>query len=202
MIGHSCVLRCRPEVLTMLRAPHSSRKKQSLLGKAVCAQAFRRLVGFGSGRFLRLKDCVKNNIELAPLDRRMLPRKKLKVSPERIQIIEFLTELYNTIAEPMPESTGGGQGGPKHIAFRKHRGRRPKIASKFAHAQKEAKAKAKMCKGDNKGQPSAIRMLPPGTFSDYLAQYWTKRRGSKASLKLFNNALWPHIICEFHLLRQ
>lgn len=162
------------------------RLKQSFLGKCVCQSAFRRLVGLGPTRFEKLR-CAASNGEAAPIDRRTLPRKLLcnnKVSIERRSAVtEFLSELYNTLSEPMPEANstlkrkadfafgkGDGQVLPHPMRFRRHRGRRPRMAAKN-HRGKER---------------PLLRLLPPGSFSDYLTMFHAKHpQFSNLSLKLF-----------------
>ena len=85
----------------------TSKKKQMLLGRAVCQQAFRKLIGIGAGRYARLKAAAVQNKD-APLDGRCLKKKnqcKNKISiRKRSLIVGFLDELYQTVSEPMPEA--------------------------------------------------------------------------------------------------
>lgn len=163
-----------------------ARFKHSFLGKAVCQSAFRRLVGLGPTRFEKLRHAELHD-EGAPIDRRTLPRKLIcnrKVSIERRSAVtEFLSELYNTLSEPMPEANstlkrkadfafgkGDGQVLPHPMRFRRHRGRRPRMAAKNHRG---------------KDRP-LLRLLPPGSFSDYLTMFRAKRpEFSNLSLKLF-----------------
>ena len=174
----------------------STRFKQSFLAKSVCQSAFRRLVGLGPARFDKLRKAALKG-EGAPLDRRTFPRKllcKRKDSIERRSAVtEFLSELYNTLSEPMPEANstlkrkadfafgkGDGQVLPHPMRFRRHRGRRPRMA-------------AKNHRGKDK---PLLRLLPPGSFSDYLTMFHTKQpQYSNLSLKLFCAESQSEFIC-------
>ena len=168
------------------------RHGQWVLGKPVCPTAFQRLLGIGSGRFFRLKHSVSKG-EPPAVDGRFVSqkharRKGKKHMARRALVHEFLEEIRHTLAEPMPETasykrpTGSAsasakaeaEAGPSDAAqlgFRRLRGRRPRLVSKEAR----------------KHDKSSMRLLPPGTFSDYLALFHEKHTsdGVKVSLKLF-----------------
>ena len=168
-----------------------ARCKQSLLGQPVCQSAFKRLLGLGAQRYARLRHAASVG-EAAPLDGRTLPRKlllKTKTSLERRRVVtEFLSELYNTLSEPMPEANRslkrksqfgfGKDDGPVTLhpmRFRRHRGRRPKMAGVLHRG----------------AEKPLMRLLPPGTFSDYLMMFRAKHPVySNLSLKLFCNEAW------------
>ena len=82
-----------------------------LLGKIVCAAAWRRLMAVGSGRFERLQRAARLD-EPPPMDGRFLSKKKLRGSKKRARIVEFLEELYHTAAEPMPTLAAPGEEPP------------------------------------------------------------------------------------------
>ena len=79
--------------------------------------------------------------------------------------------LNQTMAEPMPEAS---EPGPlRQIGFRRRRGKKPKVALKQAKLQK--------------GDATVLRMLPPGTFTDYLELLKARHKPSvPISLKLFS----------------
>ena len=179
-----------------------SRKGHILLGRFVCQHAFRKLLQIGSGRYTRLRKCALTG-QTAPLDGRTIKKKFLcnnKASAEkRALIVEYLTELHAQVSEPMPEANqslrklkddamsagaatlalqdSSADGtvavtARKSMLFRRHRGRRPRGAFKF-HRGKDQ---------------SAMRLLPPGSYSDYLMMLRARHPQQKFSLKLFTNA--------------
>lgn len=147
------------------------RRRQVLLGHAVCQHAFRLLLGFGASRMKRLLHCCRQNLP-APLDGRMLPKAKrhseVRKAQKRATVVAFLEELYVTLSEPMPEAQGPVHG-DRRMAFQRRRGRRPKMAARLYR---------------NQAAPE-MRLLPPGTFSDYYRMYQAKGVDGTASLKLF-----------------
>ena len=169
----------------MLQGGKLGRHRFSLLGKSICGHAWRHLLGIGSGRFLKLNRAARLQLPV-PVDGRFVARRYGgKAHQNRVLVAEFLAEVYNTIAEPLPERHGGEDDSanradknenddqrPKpRLRFRKHRGRRPKVV---------AQAGRKKDKTD-------LRMLPPGTYSDYLNLLKTRHPDRRISLKLFCN---------------
>lgn len=154
-----------------------SRKTQRLLGRPICQQGFRKILGLGTTRFWRLRRCAKAGTAV-PLDGRSLPKTNLHESKKkgnRELICEFLEELRQTMSEAMPEQTLGRPSGPKSMGFRRHTGRRPRLSGRQGHRMKA-----------DEGVRKTLRMLPPGSFSDYLTLFRSRYPDSKASLKLFN----------------
>ena len=151
----------------------------SLLGQPVCQQAFQRLLGLGSRRSRKLFNAHANN-EPAPADGRFLKQNKLfrkqkGSAGKREIVVEFLEEIYHTISEPMPESKGSKEEAdnplPPRLRFRKIKGRRPKLAA----IQKRMTNRPDM------------RLLPPGSFSDYLALLNARLPADgKVTLKMFS----------------
>lgn len=172
----------------MLQAGKVGQHRFSLLGKSICSHAWRRLLGIGSGRFWKLSRAARLQLPV-PVDGRFVTRRfgAKVLHQNRVLVAEFLQEIYNTIAEPLPERHGGeddsvnrGTGSKNEnndrrprprLCFRKHRGRRPKVV---------AQAGRKKDKTD-------LRMLPPGTYSDYLNLLKTRHPDRRVSLKLFCN---------------
>ena len=129
--------------------------KLEILGKRVCAGSFCRVLGIGSGRLQKLRKAVKDNV--LPVDGRFLRWQRKSASESRQLVFQFLEELYQTMAEPMPEAS---EPGPlRQIGFRRRRGKKPKVALKQAKLQK--------------GDATVLRMLPPGTFTESLEiSFW------------------------------
>ena len=167
-------------MIAILRQPspvENDRRAQALAGQPLCQQAFRKLLGLGSARFLRLRRCARTG-QQAPVDGRTLPRKTLGMSSlrsvNRQRIVEYLEEITHTLSEPMAEATDQPvQAGLRCMAFRRNRGRRPKLAAVLHRKIKNKDARGK------------IRLLPPGTFSEYLEVLRVRWPNEKISLKLF-----------------
>ena len=176
----------------------AEKKKHLLLGRSVCQNAFRRILGIGAQRYSRLYQAAKRGLD-APLDGRSVPRKGLgifqKESYNKRQIvIEFLEGLYHTVSEPMPEASSSlkrpvdGPGTepddakgkatlvrmPKVLKFRRRRGRRPRQVREALKGQ----------------DSSGIRLLPPGSYSDYFMLFQAKHPVPKISRKLFTTVTW------------
>ena len=176
-----------------------------LLGKSVCAAAWRRLLGIGSGRFEKLRKASTAD-EPPPVDGRFVTRKKLRASVKRARIVEFLEELYHTAAEPMPTLASRGAAPPedtaeqavsreqearpppggKKMLFRRSRGRRPKL-----FRRRDMRKRQKL-------NNQLLRMLPPGSFSEYRDLFHAKQAAKypdpvKVTLKTFNNDTRPGI---------
>ena len=164
------------------------RHRHRLLGKRVCRHAFRSLLGIGSARYMKLNQAARSGLPV-PNDLRFVTCKFSRRAHENRQLVtEFLAEIYHSISEPLPENHGGesevaGQCAkdpqadadqkPKpRLRFRKHRGRRPRIVADA---------------GRNKDKKN-LRMLPPGTFSDYLNLLRNRYPAKRISLKLFCKA--------------
>eukprot|EP00435_Cladocopium_sp_Y103_P031569 s4346_g8.t1 len=152
--------------------PPEDRRTLSLVGQRMCQQAFRKLLALGSARFGRLWACVQKGTPV-PMDGRFLKKKdshrSFAQTAHRQAIIEFLEEIYISLSEPMPEAKGPLRGN-KRLAFQRRRGRRPRLAAQL----------------NRKGDTSQMRLLPPGTFSDYLMMLRARPGCEKVSLKLFN----------------
>jgi hypothetical protein len=181
----------------------TSRKRHLLLGKAVCQQAIRRLLQIGSDRCSRLRKCAQTGAT-APLDGRRTKRASIcknKVSElKRATIVEYLTELFQQVSEPMPEanqslhkmktgeiamlvtdsteaaasSKDSASAKKKPMRFRRNRGRRPRLAGQVHRGA---------CQ-------STIRLLPPGSYTDYLSMLRARHPTMNISLKLFLKAAW------------
>ena len=182
------------QVMNLLRSTAGEhfpgcRKGQVLLGKPVCQNAFRRLVGIGPGRYSKLKKAVVQGLP-PPVDGRERPRKMDGTNKEsfrkRALIEEFLEELFQTLSEPMPELTArarkrklaGEKEAPAMMRFRR-RGKRP------------GKQYRKQQLADDSSKQVPMRLLPPGTFTDYLRMLQAKHPSEKFSLKLFSLDSWP-----------
>ena len=178
------------KVLALLKeAGDQFRCAQKLLGRPVCQRAFRRLLGIGSMRYTRLKKAASEGLAQAPLDGRKVSKKNTFKSNtaylrKRAIIVEFLEEMRNSISEPLPEANQN----PKLLdeqkrsltLFRRHRGRRPRGASQWSRG----------------GDRSSLRLLPPGSFTDYLRLLQSRWPDLKISLKLFTRVPCLQVVQE------
>ena len=160
------------QVADILRtSPAGAEHGQAVFRRPVCAMAFCRLLGIGKQRFQKLRQAVRLGDAL-PVDGRFVARAKVKTPhPHRVLVHEFLEEIWATLSEPMPEASEPGV--VRQLRFRKARGKRPKVSSRQHHMDKK----------DRKD----LRMLPPGTFSDYLGLLNSRHPEDKISLKLFSS---------------
>ena len=156
----------------------AGRRSQVLLGKTLCQSALQMLLGVGTSRMSKLFKAVKKGEE-PPLDGRFVTQARMfrrtkRLAGKREVVIEFLEELYNTIAEALPE-INLQEPVPQNPAlrFRRSRGRRPNLSAK------QSRLKDKR----------AMRKLPPGSFSDYLALLNIRLPDhEKITLKMFSSA--------------
>ena len=170
------------KVMKLLAAPRPdagpAKLSKSLLGRRLCNDAFSRLLAIGSGRMRKLVSAAVKGEE-PPLDRRCYSQRRLfrrtkRLTAKREVVVEFLEELYQTVAEsmaevklqePVPQN--------KALAFRRSRGRKPRLAAQQRRMKDEDK--------------SEMRMLPPGSFSEYLALLNLRLDAAeKITLKLFS----------------
>ena len=162
------------QVIKLLNKSMSTLSNRStLLGQQVCQEGLRGLLGLGSQRFRRLLACARSGAP-APLDGRSMPKQGRHVDPakrqNRILVVEFLRELYESLSEPLPE-TKGEVTGPKVMGFRRAKGKRPKKLR--GHHQATSATSSEM------------RLLPPGSYTDYLQMLRVRHPEKKISLKLF-----------------
>ncbi|CAE7331329.1 unnamed protein product [Symbiodinium sp. CCMP2592] len=164
---------------------------QSILDTPVCQDAFGRLLFIGKERMQKLWKAVRSGVP-PPRDGRFLKQtrqyRKMQGSTEKQQaVVEFLTEMHATVAEYMPEanrardtaspvpktteSQNGNDTVPIGLRFRKRTGKRPRKSVSMNFGK----------------DTTALKMLPPGTFTGYLALLNARREGKdKISLKMFN----------------
>lgn len=147
----------------------------------MCLAGLARLLGIGSNRLIRLRSAFKKG-EVCPLDGR-LRKSTHKVRCSRLQtktrelIFDFLTKIYLRHSEPMPEVQADVRMQTnRKLRFRKARGKRPK---------RDKKRNDKLCESGVK----ELRMLPPGSYSDYLKLFKAEHPFVRVSFKLFTRDL-------------
>ena len=171
-------------LLSLSEAPGcSSRKEQVLLGRPVCQHSFRQLMGLRSRRFSNLKRSASLGVDL-PVDGRKRPRHHDSTNAESTRkrglVVDYLEELFQCVSEPMPEAYQSYDG--KHdgdsdqfyvmpkMRFRRNRGKMPgkNYREKTAPRLKD----------------TPVRLLPPGSLTEYLGFLQSKHPEEKFSLKL------------------
>ena len=165
--------------LTDVAGERQANGKFHFLGRRVCFGGLITLLGLGSGRAHRLRSAAVQGAE-CPLDGRLAKvRPLVKVglaSHKRSLIFDFLTNIYLRHSEPAPEcSSAGKQPEEKQLQFRRacRRGKRPRRMKK---------------KDDSEWSPeaaNALRMLPPGSYKDYLRLFHSENPDCHVSFKLF-----------------
>ncbi|CAE7660716.1 unnamed protein product [Symbiodinium sp. CCMP2592] len=163
-------------------------RQRKLLGRDVCHYAFRILLGIGSTRFRTLRKAALNS-EPCPVDGRFVGQKftmggisRQLLFKQRGLVTQFLQEQYDQCAEPMPTVSRGGRTQPltdghRAMRFRRHRGRRPKLATE----------QQGLARSSDPARFRQMRYLPPGTFKDYHNLMKARMVGTETppSLKLF-----------------
>lgn len=121
-----------------------------LMGFPVCQHAYKRLLRLGSDRFMRLCASVRSGDSSCPHDMRYVSKKfGGGVRSKKRQLVhDFLHELYETLAEPMPEGTGASK--------------RPRTVKK--RDDKLMVARTNLIE----------KALPPGSFHEYLCMLPTE----------------------------
>ena len=124
----------------------------------LCKGGFKKLLSVGSGRLETMLAAARDGAEEAPYDLRYLHRGcNAELSQKRALVHQYLTQLYNEVAEPMPDGMNSRKR-PRHGELRQD----PKDLDR-----------------------SAIKHLPPGTFAEYHSQFEACHPGVKVSSKLF-----------------
>ena len=167
-------------------------------GKASVPACLQTPPGFGAMRFAKLKKAVATN-QRAPVDLRQRPRRDDGSHRESIRkrglIAEFLEEILHTMAEPMPEVGKKRKGLEDAVLpdmkFRRAHGKVPS-KQKRALGLKVVSSSSKPALEALPGQapPVAMKLLPPGTFTDYLRLLQDKHKCERFSLKLFLKVAW------------
>ena len=172
--------------------PPDASKKIYILGRPACLKGSSKLLGIGSGRVGRLRKGLMGDNPVCPSDARLRKAGRALAHPpkqtvKRQLIHEFLMELYIRHSEPMPEVAadhGGRAQTSKPLKFRRLKGKRPR---------KFTKRDAKL----TETQAQALRLLPPGHYTDWLRLFHAKHETCKVSLKLFCRVTQHHCCALF-----
>lgn len=144
----------------------------TLLGKPLCARAYKLLSGIGSGRLLAFTRAVFNGRTDPPVDMRYMQGAKTPLPPSdtRREIFTFIQMLYDSVAECMPTETSGEAGGDKGD---------PYASIQLAGVELE------------RGPKDEIRLLPPGTIFEQWRAFCSKQQ---VGFKVF----WKVWMADFH----
>ena len=124
-------------------------------GQVVCYRGYMKLMGIGKNRFSVLSTAARKGETNCPYDGRYVPRGQQVPSEKRSRIHQFLLELYEDVAEFIPDGLNSNKR-PRHGEL--------KI---------------------DPGNISEIRHLPAASISDYFRQCKSSLNDESISRKLF-----------------
>ena len=170
-------------LLSLETSACSTRKEQLLLGRPVCQHSFRQLLGIGSKRFAKCKRSASLGVDL-PVDGRKRPRHHDSTNAESMRkrglVVDFLEELYQCVSEPMPEAYQSfdvkhdGESSPFYVM--------PKM--RFRRNRSKMPGKIYREKAARRLKDTPVRLLPPGSLTEYMGFLQAKHPEEKFSLKL------------------
>lgn len=174
------VVRCSNEVWHALKMQDvDQRGGLTLSGHPVCQRAWRLLLGVGKSRFTRLRNAIVQGRADPPGDGRYGVKRHTTLIPSdgaRAAVHEYLTKLYHSTAEPLPE--GRQAEDVVEITNRarrvKRRGKRPR------HFVKREERSS--------GFAPTIKFLPPGTIGLYWDMCKADNPDLRISRKVFTRA--------------
>ena len=113
-----------------------------------------------------------------------LTEKAQKLALKRQYVVDFLQELYEQSAEPLPTVSGKKGPGDGFLKFKRQRGRRPNHFWVRERQQRAARSAGR----------SEMRYLPPGSFADYYELFKARlaQQGQDTvGIRVFKTAAWP-----------
>ena len=162
-------------------------KKFSLFEHQVCMKGLAKLLGVGSGRLYKMRAAARDGQD-CPMDKRLrtgqCSLRWSQQSYKRQLIFDYLQELYQKHSEPVPEVNASNdrrqtvsrhKKGSLQIAFRKRKGKRPRV---FFKRDKELTPEG----------AQKLRQLPASSYADWLRLFEAKNPQCKVSYKLFTRA--------------
>ena len=137
-----------------------------LLGQLLCRRGYQQMMGIGKRRFHILNTAARKRETFAPFDLRFSPnRGRTIISEKRQQVFDFLHELWENVAEPIPDGLNSNK--------------RPR------HGNDKCDPK-NMCREN-------IKHLPAGSINDYHRQCQAALKDMSVSRKLFCLVSWLNI---------
>ena len=132
-------------------------------GVQVCNSGFMKMMGIGKSRFQTLGRAARAGWEHCPYDNRFIPKGPQQPSEKRLLVHQFLSQLYATSAEPIPD----GLNSNKRPRQGKHKYDKPGM------------------------KRDGIKHLPHGSINDYYVQCTALHPGVTISKKLFSSVTCP-----------
>ena len=160
----------------------------TLYGHPICIRGCGKILGVSAKKLFKYRQLARGG-HSCPLDgrtRRAGPGSKPFKRPEaREEIFQFLTELWVKCSEPMPDLKACSE---KRCQTSSTPGCRARTGKRPRQLRKRDKP------GLNQKTSHELRLLPPGSYSDYHRMFVAKHPTAKISLKLFCRAPWITII--------
>ena len=158
----------------------------NLYGHHVCVRGVGKLLGVAAKKLFKYRKLARGG-QSCPLDgrtRRAGPGSKPWKRPEaREQIFQYLTELWVKCSEPMPDLQMCPEQGE-----RRQTSATPRLKARTGKRPRRLKKRSKP--GQEQKSRHELRLLPPGTYSDYYRMFVAKHPLTRSSLKLFCRASW------------
>ncbi|CAK9008254.1 FO synthase subunit 1 [Durusdinium trenchii] len=165
----------------ILRAsPEGARTAWIFLDQQVCLRCFKALHALGSGRFARIKAAVARGDAAPPVDLRYLAKAKHhadKTSELFSGVFSFLEQIYNSIAESLPDvrdCTYDSPLDPYAIMVDTESSQRDPSQQSTQEPKSTSKRHRRGVAVDPLRTVQAgceVRWLPPGAIKDYWVQY-------------------------------
>jgi hypothetical protein len=217
------------EIFDVLRdvPKKNGRNILNVMGHHVCVLAFCRLWGIGKQRYARIDSAIKNGDNACPIDMRFLQRPCMTTSEGRSDVFSFLTDMYNSVAETLPDMNDPGcdvtlvscndiaDGGLDAVdpytellnkvlhdtPIRPSSGgkvSKSKYTAKVGPQSKRLGRRRSSNMYQRAGADDCVRFLPPGNMSEYFQLFKSTCHHSKVSFSLFW-AVW-NLLGPTHLL--
>ena len=131
-------------------------------GQVMCYRGYMKLMGIGKNRFSVLSKAARAGETNCPYDARFIPRGQQPPSEKRSRIHQFLLELYEDVAEYIPDGLNSNKR-PRHGELKIDPGNMDR---------------------------SDIRHLPAASINDYFRQCKASLKDETISRKLFCRVPW------------
>ena len=89
-----------------LKAKYGTPLKYEIHSRKVCEKGYMKLLQVGRDRFLNIRRAACEGKLGPPMDMRFLERRDGNDGPQSAEVMSYLSELYESVAEVLPEDTG------------------------------------------------------------------------------------------------